>query len=108
MTDSYTAEILHQGQTYTVPVAADQTVLAAAAAAGLTLPNSCCAGVCTTCAARLLAGEVDQSEGIGISDGLMQQGYALLCIARPLSNLRLETEKEDEVYQLQFGQFQKT
>ncbi len=108
MSDEHTAEILHQGQLHTISVSAGQTVLEAAEAAGLSLPHSCCAGVCTTCAARLLAGEVDQSEGIGISSDLIRQGYALLCISRPLSDLRIETEKEDEVYHLQFGQFQKT
>ncbi|MEO0407952.1 MAG: ferredoxin, partial [Cyanobacteria bacterium P01_A01_bin.135] len=35
-----------------------------------------------------------------------EQGYVLLCSAYPLSDLQLESEKEDEVYHLQFGQFQ--
>jgi ferredoxin len=27
----------------------------------------------------------------------------LLCIAKPLSDLKIQTEKEDALYQLQFG-----
>ncbi len=107
MSTTYTAEIRHQGNVYTIPVPADQTVLAAAKATGLELPTSCGAGVCTTCAAQVLSGTVDQREGMGVSAELQQQGYALLCIAYPLSDLTIETEKEDIVYDLQFGRSQK-
>ncbi len=34
---------------------------------------------------------------------LQKQGYVLLCVAKPLSDLKVVTEKEDIVYQLQFG-----
>jgi ferredoxin len=107
MSETYTVEIQHQGNTHTLTVSAEQTVLAAAQDAGLDLPSSCNAGVCTTCAAQLLEGTVDQSDGMGISPGLQAQGYALLCVAYPRSNLKVVTEKEDTVYHLQFGQFQK-
>lgn len=107
MSETYTVEIQHQGHTHTLAVSDQQTVLAAAQDAGLDLPSSCNAGVCTTCAAQILEGTVDQREGMGISPDLQAQGYALLCVAYPRSNLKLETEKEDTVYHLQFGQFQK-
>lgn len=106
MSETYTVEIHHQGNTHTLAVSADQTVLASAQAAGLDLPFSCSAGVCTTCAAQILEGSVDQSDGMGINRDLQAQGYALLCVAYPRSNLKIETEKEDVVYHLQFGQFQ--
>ncbi|HIK55785.1 MAG TPA: 2Fe-2S iron-sulfur cluster binding domain-containing protein [Synechococcales cyanobacterium M55_K2018_004] len=107
MAETYTVEILHQGSTHTLQVSASETVLAAAEAAGLDLPSSCNAGVCTTCAAQLLEGTVEQSDGMGINKELQEKGYALLCVAYPRSNLKVVTEKEDEVYELQFGQFQK-
>lgn len=107
MTQTYTVEIHHQGTVHTITVPDNQTVLAAAEEAGLGLPSSCNAGVCTTCAAQLLSGIVDQSEGMGISPEVREQGYALLCVSYPRSNLKIETEKEDVVYHLQFGQFQK-
>ena len=107
MPQTYTVQINHQGNTQTIQVPEDKTILRAAADAGLDLPSSCNAGVCTTCAAQILAGTVEQSEGMGISPELQQQGYVLLCVSYPRSDLNIVTEKEDQVYHLQFGQFQK-
>jgi ferredoxin len=106
MANTYTIEINHQGNTYHLTAPDDQTVLATTQAAGLDLPTSCGAGVCTTCAAQVVEGTVEQGEGMGISPELQAKGYALLCVAYPRSDLKIETEKEDIVYHLQFGQFQ--
>jgi ferredoxin len=99
----YTVEIQHEGQTSTLQVAEDETILSAAQAAGVNLPSSCNAGVCTTCAAQILEGRVDQSDGMGVSPDLQAQGYVLLCVAYPRSDLKIVSGKEDTVYQLQFG-----
>jgi ferredoxin len=104
MSKTHTVEILHQGNTYTIQVPEEQTILQAAQAADIDLPNSCNAGVCTTCAAQILAGTVDQSDGMGVSPELQAEGYVLLCVAYPRSDLKLESEKEEQVYQRQFGQ----
>jgi ferredoxin len=104
MATTYSVEIQHQGSTHTLTVAEDQTILDAAQAAGLDLPYSCSAGVCTTCAALIHEGKVDQTDGMGVSPELQAEGYALLCVAYPRSDLKIETEKEDIVYQKQFGQ----
>jgi ferredoxin len=103
MATTYDVEIHHQGQIYNIKVPANETILTAASANGLDLPTSCGAGVCTTCAALITEGTVDQAEGMGVSPELQKQGYALLCVAKPLSDLKIETEKEDIVYQAQFG-----
>lgn len=106
MPQTYTVEIQHQGSLHTLQVPDDQTILAVAQAAGLDLPNSCNAGICTTCAAQVTEGTVEQSDAMGVSPELREQGYTLLCVAYPRSNLKIESEKEDTVYHLQFGQFQ--
>jgi ferredoxin len=107
MVNTHTVEILHQGSTHTLAVPEDQTILSVADAAGLDFPSACNAGVCTTCAAQVMSGTVEQSEGMGLSPDLQAQGYALLCVSYPRSDLKIETEKEDRVYYLQYGQFQK-
>lgn len=104
MSKTYTVEILHKGQTHTIEVPENRSILEVAnEEKGLELPSSCTAGVCTTCAALITEGEVDQTDGMGVSPGLQAQGYALLCVAYPRSNIKLVTEKEEEVYQQQFG-----
>jgi ferredoxin len=103
MSKTYTVELHHQGKTHTLQVPEDQTILSIADAEGLELPSSCHAGVCTTCAGQIISGTVDQSDGMGVSPELQKQGYVLLCVAYPRSDLKIATEKEDTVYQLQFG-----
>ena len=76
MSNTYSVEINHQGKTQTIQVAESQSILDAALSAGIDLPYSCSAGVCTTCAAQILSGEVDQSEGMGVSLELQEEGYA--------------------------------
>ncbi|RXH71025.1 hypothetical protein DVH24_015647 [Malus domestica] len=36
---------------------------------------------------------------------LVPEGYALLCVGYPSSDLEVETQEEDEVYWLQFGRY---
>jgi ferredoxin len=106
MTKIYQVEINKEGTTYTIQVAEDQNILDVAQAQNLDLPTSCGAGVCTTCAAKILDGEVEQTDGMGLSLDLQAEGYALLCVAYPRSDIKLETGKEDEVYARQFGRVQ--
>jgi ferredoxin len=104
MSQTYNVEIHHQEKVSTIQVPEDKTILAVAQDAGLDLPTSCGAGVCTTCAALILEGIVDQADGMGISPELQAEGYVLLCVAYPRSDLKIETGKEDEVYTRQFKQ----
>lgn len=61
------------------------TVLAAAQAAGVDLPYSCEAGVCATCRARLLAGEVELQNDLALDPDERAAGYVLACQALPRS-----------------------
>jgi ferredoxin len=69
------------------------------------IPFSCRNGCCTTCAVRVLEGDIDQREALGLSRELRAKGYGLLCVARSTGPLVAETQDEDEVYDLQFGRF---
>ncbi|NDJ19796.1 2Fe-2S iron-sulfur cluster-binding protein [Myxacorys almedinensis] len=105
MTNTHTVEILHNGQTHVIEVPDDRTILEVAnEEKGLNLPSSCTAGVCTTCAALITEGTVDQSDGMGVGAELQEKGYALLCVAYPRSAIKLQTNQEETVYLLQFGQ----
>ena len=65
---TYAISVELDGEQHSFPCRSDQTVLAAAEAAGVMIPSSCCAGVCTTCAARISEGEVHQPERMPIPD----------------------------------------
>jgi ferredoxin len=105
MTQVYTVQI-HDRQKAThhiVQVPDDRYILHSAESQGIELPFACRNGACTTCAVRILAGKVDQPEAMGLSPKLRDDGYALLCVSYACSDLEVETQDEDEVYELQFG-----
>ena len=103
MVQTYTVEIYHQGSVHTLTVPDDTKILDAAHQAGLELPSSCCAGVCGTCASQILEGEVDHGDSMGLGPELTAEGYVLICSAYPRSDLKIETDKEEMVYERQFG-----
>jgi ferredoxin len=103
----HTIRIHHRqrGTEYTVQVPEDRYILHSAENQGVELPFSCRNGACTSCAVRILSGEVYQPEAMGLSPDLRRRGYALLCVSYPRSDLEVETQDEDEVYELQFGRY---
>ena len=60
-------------------------VLEAAAAAGLDVPFSCKSGVCCTCRAKLLEGEVRMERNFALEKHEVATGYVLTCQAHPLT-----------------------
>lgn len=64
---------------------AGTTVLEAAEAAGLDLPYSCRAGVCSTCRVKVTRGEVTMRENYALEPWEVEQGYVLCCQALPAS-----------------------
>ncbi len=71
---------------------------------GVSLPYGCRYGGCISCAAKLLAGEVDQSGGVALNGRQMRDGYVLLCVARPQSDCTLDVgvESHDKLYRNPF------
>jgi CDP-4-dehydro-6-deoxyglucose reductase, E3 len=88
--DEYIVRIQPHGRT--LQVARAQSVLDAALSAGLNLPHSCKSGHCGSCRARLVSGEIRYGNGrpLGITAAEEAAGQALLCQARPLSDLTVE------------------
>jgi ring-1,2-phenylacetyl-CoA epoxidase subunit PaaE len=60
----------------------DDTVLDAATKAGLELPFSCRAGVCSTCRTKVVSGEVEMAQNYALEDWELEQGYVLACQSR--------------------------
>ncbi|MCY7420565.1 MAG: phenylacetate-CoA oxygenase/reductase subunit PaaK [Chitinophagaceae bacterium] len=62
-----------------------ENVLDAALANGADLPYSCKSGVCCTCRAKLVEGEVDMEINYGLEPEEIEQGFILTCQSHPRS-----------------------
>jgi ring-1,2-phenylacetyl-CoA epoxidase subunit PaaE len=60
----------------------DEVVLDAAARAGLELPFSCRAGVCSTCRTKVVKGAVEMEQNYALEEWEVAQGYVLACQSR--------------------------
>lgn len=75
--------VLLDGKPHALRMNRDQHVLDVALDAGLDLPWSCRGGVCCTCRAKVLEGEVQMDRNFTLEPWEMQQGFVLSCQARP-------------------------
>jgi ferredoxin len=107
MTQHHTVRIHNRqtGKLHELEVPNDRYILHSVEHQGVDLPFSCRNGACTACAVRVISGNLIQPEAMGLSPQLQRQGYALLCVSYAQSDLVVETQDEDEVYELQFGRY---
>ena len=62
------------------------SILDAASAAGLEVPYSCTSGVCGTCRAKLVEGEVRMERNFALDKKEVANGFVLTCQAHPLTD----------------------
>jgi len=87
-------ELLLDGKLHELALGRDESVLDAALEAGLDLPYSCKSGVCCTCRAKVLEGQVVMQQNFGLHAGEVARGFVLTCQARALSErLRLSFDE---------------
>tara|TARA_R110002111_G_scaffold51311_1_gene89873 strand:- start:19089 stop:20180 length:1092 start_codon:yes stop_codon:yes gene_type:complete len=79
--------VIQDGRSSSFELMADgENILDAGMNNGLDLPYSCKAGVCSTCKAKLVEGQVDMDITHGLEESEIAEGFILSCQAHPISD----------------------
>lgn len=93
MSETRKVRLEPSGRSFEVP--AGDPILAAGLREHISLPYGCRMGTCRTCRGRIVEGSVDHADShpAYLTETQREEGYALLCRARPLSDLVIEVEE---------------
>ncbi|QRR34871.1 2Fe-2S iron-sulfur cluster binding domain-containing protein [Hydrogenophaga sp. YM1] len=78
--------VVLDGKPHELRMGRDQRVLDVALEAGLDLPWSCRGGVCCTCRAKVMEGQVEMEKNFTLEPWETEQGFVLSCQARPTTD----------------------
>lgn len=79
-------KVILRGDTVTVHVAKEKTILDTLMDAKHDAPYSCMAGACSTCMAKVVKGKVSMDACYALDDDEVEEGYILACQAHPQSD----------------------
>jgi ring-1,2-phenylacetyl-CoA epoxidase subunit PaaE len=79
------AHVTFDGCAYDLPIRQGETIIDAGLRAGLELPFSCRGGMCCTCRAKLVSGEVRMDTNYSLEPWEMKAGFVLTCQSHPLT-----------------------
>jgi ring-1,2-phenylacetyl-CoA epoxidase subunit PaaE len=77
------ARVTLHGSLYDIPMLEGETIIDAGERAGIEMPYSCRGGMCCTCRAKLVAGDVEMALNYSLEPWEMEAGYVLTCQSRP-------------------------
>ncbi len=86
------------GLKQTIEVEDEQYIFDAAEDEGIELPISCRSGSCSSCAGKIISGQIDQSEQAFLDEEQIDAGFILTCVAIPLSDCTIQTHQEEFLY----------
>ncbi|WEL16921.1 Ferredoxin [Halorhabdus sp. SVX81] len=86
----YTVEFVGTGEI--IQVEDTDTILSRCLDEGIAQEYSCRVGMCLACSAKIVEGEVTQPAARGLTEE-EKENYALTCMARPQSDLKLDRGK---------------
>ncbi|OEK08191.1 hypothetical protein A8C32_01635 [Flavivirga aquatica] len=74
-----------EGEEHQIKVRGDKSILQQAMSNSIVIPYSCRSGMCSTCKAKCVSGEVKMVEGHLLTDRDVDNGEILTCISYPVS-----------------------
>ncbi len=78
-------EIKHDGTTHEIEIAGNKSILQGAMANNVALPYSCRSGMCASCKATCVSGDIKMTEGHFLEQKEVDEGKILTCISYPES-----------------------
>lgn len=85
-TNTYTVNLDYRGARHQIAVPYNRTILQEALLSGIDLPYSCRAGICSTCTATCLSGNVRMDYNEVLMDDEIAAGRVLVCTGHPTEN----------------------
>jgi ring-1,2-phenylacetyl-CoA epoxidase subunit PaaE len=79
-------EVVLDGSRRTFTMPKNQSLVDAGLKAGIDMPYACKGGVCSTCRAQVLSGEVEMDNNFALEDYEVARGFVLCCQSFPVSN----------------------
>ncbi|WP_282124265.1 ferredoxin--NADP reductase [Algibacter mikhailovii] len=73
------------GTSHQLQVRGDKSILQQAMSASIVIPYSCRSGMCSTCKATCVSGDINMTDGHLLSDDEVNKGSILTCISYPAS-----------------------
>ncbi|WP_375458138.1 1,2-phenylacetyl-CoA epoxidase subunit PaaE [uncultured Enterovirga sp.] len=83
---SRVAALIADGKRREVPIREGEAILDAALRAGMDLPYACRGGMCSTCRAKVVEGEVRMDLNYSLEPWELEAGFVLTCQAHPITD----------------------